>query len=245
MNMTRVENEKQPTEREALKKEILQEIHGEERRKKLLSCAGCLALELLAVAAPLLISAVLIAKTGLVTIPILTNWLYAPSQPVRQITRIAGSTGEQIGRAEALKAKYDPVLQLLDISFTEAELTTLVQGSLDAAGGNLPFSVSNSQIAVEPGHLEFFGLLDRPDRKVTVRAEIEPSVQNGQLKIKVTGLRIGALGIPDSLSGLFSSLLERVLGDALTSAMAELGQLNSIELEKGRVLFRIHYVPPR
>ena len=238
MIMTRVENENQP-DREALKKEVLKEIHTEQRQKKLLSCAGCLALELLAVAVPVLISAALIAKTGLVTIPVLTNWLYRPSQPVRQIIPIAGTTSAQIIQVAGLKAKYDPLLQLLDLSFSEAELTTIIRESLAAAGGQLPFTLSGSQIAVEAGHFEFFSLIDRPDRQVTVRADIEPTVQNGQLKFKVSRLRLGALNIPDKLSSLAVAVLERAIGDALTSVMSDKGRLTSIEPGQGRVRFRI------
>ncbi|MFA6603586.1 MAG: hypothetical protein WCT10_01935 [Patescibacteria group bacterium] len=240
--MTRIENEDQ-SDREALKKEILTEIHHEQRRKKLLGCAGCLVLELLAVAVPLLLSAALVAKTGLVTVPVLTGWLYEPSQPARQVLPLVGSTGEQIAKTAALKSKYDALLQSLEISFSEAELTTIIRGSLAAAGAQLPVALSGTQIAVDPGHLEFYGLIDRPDRQATVRADIEPVVQNGQLKIKVTGLRLGALDIPDGLSGLFASVLDRVIGEALTSAMSGLGGLNSIVLEPGRMRFLIHYVP--
>src|ERR1700675_2015092 len=94
--MTRIENVASLQDKEALKKEIRHEIRGEERRKKLASCGGCLLLVLLIVGTPVLLVAMFLAKTGFVEVPLLTRALYRPSTPLHVVMPFAGETADQV-----------------------------------------------------------------------------------------------------------------------------------------------------
>lgn len=238
--MTKIDIADQET-RQALKKEIIEEMRQDARRRQTRKFFGCLFLVLLALAIPVLFVAAQVAKTGLIEVPFLTSRLYQPARPVREIRPLIGYSSTDILLAAASKAKPTLTLGLVRMSFTEAELTTLARDGIAASGTSLPVPIKSIQIAVDPDAVEIFAVTTKYGRDVTIRARFFPWVDAGQLKITPKELIIGALNVPPSLSGLESLILEKSIGNVLTSTINRVGRPVSIELEQG--ILRLQMVP--
>ncbi len=236
--MSRTELDNQQT-RQELKKEIVAEMKHDVRRKKVVRWLGCLGLLLALVAVPVIFVAVMLAKTGLVEVPLLTSWLYRPNYPARQVLPLVGSSASEILLAQATRPKVNPNFGTFTISFTEAQLTTIAKEGLAAAGDSLPLPIKSLQIAVDDDVIELYGISPRDGRDVTITARIVPSVDGGELKIAVKELKIGALDVPESASQLLTPLLDRSLGQTLASSIGQVGQLVGITFDKGVVRFEI------
>jgi len=238
MTKTELEN---PETRQALKKEIMAEIKQDARRRRLLNCLGCLTLELLAVLIPLVFVAVLLARTGLVQVPLLTSWLYRPVAPSRTVLPLAGSNTADILIAEISKPKVNPNFGTFKISFNESELTTMAKDGLNAAGDSLPLKVDSVQVAVDADAVELFATSPQKGRAVTIRIRFVPNVDGGKLKLTINELKIGSLDVPPGASGMLATLLDKSLASAMESGIGQLGQLVNIELAKG--FLRVEIVP--
>ncbi len=238
--MTKTENDiEQQATRQELKKEIMAEMKHDARRKKVVHCLGCFALELLVIAIPVVFVAVMLAKTGLVNVPLLTSWLYRPNYPSRQVQPLVGSNAAEILIAQATRPKVNPNFGTMTVSFSEAQLTTIAQEGLTAAGSSLPLPMKSLQIAIDADSLELYGVSPQNGRDVTIMAKIVPSVDGGELKIDVKELKIGALDVPASASQMLTPLLDRSLGQTLVKSISQVGQLVGISFEKGIIRFDI------
>lgn len=234
--MTKIESENRD-DRELLKREIINEIRAGERRRRIAGCLVKLFVDLLIIGIPLYLLAMLLAKTGFVSIPLLTDWYYRPPMPVRVVQPLAGTSAEDVLRVAAARVKLDTAANRLAFGLKESELTTLVKAGVDSAA--LPFPITNVQIAVDPDRLEFFAVTPKDGRNVPIVANIVPSVIDGQLRMKLESVRLGALELPQMVSGAFAALIDRSLGDALTAGLASIGQLKAVKLETGELIFEI------
>jgi hypothetical protein len=238
--MTKIDIADQET-RQALKKEIIDEMNHDVRSKKLRNCLGCLFVIFLAVGIPVLFVAAQVAKSGLVDVPILTSRLYRPTQPTREVKPLIGSKSADILLAAASKAKPTLTLGLIKMSFTEAELTTLAKDGIAASGANLPIPIDSIQIAVDRDAVEIFATTPKDGREVTIKARFMPWVDSGRFKITPKELVIGGMNVPPSLSGIESIVLDKSLGDVLTSTISQIGRLVAVELEPG--ILRLQIIP--
>jgi hypothetical protein len=238
--MTKIDIGDQET-RQTLKKEIIDEMQHDVRRRKVRNCLGCLFLVILAVTVPTAIVSVQLAKTGLVDIPLLTSRFYKPTEPSREVRPLVGSKSSDILLASASRAKPTLTLGFVTLSFTEAELTTLAKDGIAASGNNLPAPLKSIQVAVDQDAVEIFAVTPQHGRDVTVRARFLPWVDAGQMKITPKELVIGGLSVPPSLSGALTLVLNKSLGEVLTSTISQIGHLVAVELDKG--VLRLQIVP--
>lgn len=235
--MTRIDNVASLPDRDALKKEIRQEIRGEERRKKLAGCGGCLALVVMAIVAPLLLVASFLAKTGFVEVPVLTHALYRPSAPVHEVTPFAGETADQVMMVLPNKVTYDVAAAQLRLPVTEQEITTVLQRVATAKPSQLPFTVSRMQLAIEPDMVELFAVSPQHGRDVTVRISFVPRIKDGELEIVSPKVMLGNQSMPQFLARPFFEYFSRSLVDQLHSGMYSVGRPVQIVLSKGSMTF--------
>lgn len=236
--MTRIDPNS-PVDRETLKEEIKAELHQEERKKKRLHCLGCGVIWLLVIGLPLLWLGVSVAKTGLVKVPVLTARYFKPSEPVRPIAPLAGSTSEDVMHSIAASAKLDRQKGEVSFALKETQLTTLIAEGFSSAGDSLPFPINQAQTAVEPDRIEFFATTPRDGREVTLKADVMPQVVAGRLKVSINHVRIGALELPNLLEYLASSILSGIISDALNRSVSAIGQLTAVSLEAGALLMSV------
>lgn len=221
------------TSQSALKKELLDELHHEERNRKLVSCIGCLTIKLIIVAIPLLLLAAMVAKTGLYDIPLMTQWLYAETEPTREVAPIVGYTSEQLVERAMARAEYEPSVGVFRIELSENELTRLAQSGLQNSGNAALEEIRDFQLLVDEANgIELFFRILRPERDVPVKSVFQPAVspESGELVLEISSLEVGALSVPSFGVELLSDMMATQLARALAFDDGGLGELQAVGL---------------
>jgi hypothetical protein len=235
--MSVVDNQAGPS-RSALKKEILDEIHHEERRRKLVSCIGCFTVKLIIVALPLLLMASMVAKTGLYDIPLMTQWLYEETEPTREVLPIVGYTSEQLVDRAMARAQYDAAVGVFRVELSENELTRMAQSGLQDSGNATLTEIQDFQLLVnETTGMELFFRIPRSERLVPVKSTFKPAInpETGEFALEISSLEIGALDMPAFGVEMMSNLMATQLARALAFDDGGLGELKDVGLTDDRL----------
>lgn len=224
-------------DREELKQEIRREIKKDERNSRLMRMVIMLSIVLLLLAAPFLVAGVLVAKSGLVHVPVLSGWLYNPVSPSRTVTPLLGSSSEVIMNSAITRADFNPNFGSVKIYLTEKELTTVLNSAISKdESGALPFSVESVQAVLSEGSVEIYALAVRDDgMRVSLLVGLVPAVEQGRLTMDSTSLIIGSLKMPDFVADLIVDSMTGGLAGAINDALAGGGTLENVEVSKERV----------
>lgn len=224
-------------DRDALKKEIKSELRAEAARRKVAGYGTCAVLALVALLVPVLLVASVMAKTGLVNVPLLTSRLYKPSSPTRTVVPLVGYGPQDVMSAAMAGAAYNMEVNEVKVEIDEQQLTTLVAHDITAAQGpgGAPFTIASPQIVITPQDMEFFGYAVRGERKGTVLLRFVPHLKNGALTLAPTEMRLGALTVPNFLASMVLDRLSSSLNGGLRQSLQTLGSLSSIQLGDGKV----------
>lgn len=229
-----------PVGRNEMKKIVRTELFFEIFRRKALSCMVQLAIMLVVLGVPAYFSAAFVAKAGLVRVPVLSSWLYEPAKPLRSVRPAQGVSNEVMLRAIGGRAKYEPITNLMTVSITEAELTTLAVSSLKgASSGSLPLAIRDLQIAVDSGVVEVFAVAPRDGYDTTMLLRFEPRIKEGSLELDLKELRIGAAKVPRSIAQFIASSVARIAIEALRGQLDATGTIAGVEVETGSLRFTI------
>ncbi len=238
--MTRTESGN-AADREALKKEVVSEIERDAGRKKLAGCGGCLLAALIIIGVPLVWGASIAAKSGFIHVPLLSKWLYQPSQPERQVVPLVGSNSTAILKSVIAANQYDQQTGIMTIRFSEEQLTTFVKEAVAANPNLLPFPVSSAQIAVDPSGVELFMVSPQSGGSATVKINVTPRVEKEQLQFTVNQIMFGGLAVPNSLANALVSSISGKLNDSIRASMGQIGTLEGVTLEKRMMI--VSFVP--
>lgn len=236
--MTRLEipAQDQPINRDELKKVIRHELFFEIFRRKALGCLGWLLIAFLVLGVPTLLIASAFAKSGFADVPVLSRWLYEPSEPIRAVRPYAGTTTDDVLTSVGRRAKYDLHTGLVTVTVSETEFTTIVAESIATAPpDSLPFPISSVQVAIEPRTVELFAISPQEGRDATVRLRVSPTVASGKLGLEVRELRLGAQNIPKSLAQFGTSFLTGVVSRTISEQFAAAGELVDVETDIGEL----------
>lgn len=227
-----------PQEREAIKKEIKQELHHEATRKRLLSCGVLAAITLLVIGLPILYVSAQLAKTGFYDVPVLSKSYYKPTVPVRTVLPLFGSKPDDIYRILGTKVRYEPATSQATLPVSEAEITTLVQHAIAAAPPDvLPFPVRTAQVAIDAEMVEIYAISPQKNRDATVRIRFKPTVKGGELRANVEEIAVGSLIVPKKIGDLLFAAFGAIVTDAAAEQVANVGSLVDIKLEGGVIKF--------
>lgn len=225
--MTRVSNDLEINNRQALVKELKKKIGRPKtiRRGGCLTFGNCCLGSLLIVLFLLLGGTILIAKTGLVEIPLFTDYFYEPLKPSRAVTLSKSFNTERL-----LADKLDDQLfnnlktgmisgQSVTLTFNEQELTGIFQTLLiddpsQPSDQEDNFVLRDVQVAILENELEIFGNLEKP---VTAQLliTVKPTFENQRLGLEITHVKLGQAPIP-------GFILTRLIGGFLNSQVQEL-----------------------
>jgi hypothetical protein len=237
--MTRIESVT-PDQREALKGEIKKEIRQESFRRNVIGCGGCALVIAVLLAIPTYFVAATLARTGFYEVPFLSQRLYKPSSPMRQVNALVGSNAKTALIAASAKSKFDPRTNLLTLALTETDLTTMAQETVRSAKPeDLPIPIRHLQVALDERTIEVFALSPQGSRDATVRVRFLPLVRSGGVSFEVQEVRIGDLELPKSVAQFFVGHVAKAVADAVLAESSEIGSLFSIELDKGAIRFLI------
>ncbi|KPJ85811.1 hypothetical protein AMJ57_01735 [Parcubacteria bacterium SG8_24] len=224
-------------ERDELKKEIKQELRHEAARRKLISCGACLVAELVLLSIPVIFVLVVLAKTGLMTVPLLTGWLYEPVAPTRIVAPLAGSTMQDVLESLPFRADVDLQTGIVELKLTEQELTTILRDTFDMLQEqeSFPLEVHSPQMAVTEQWFEMFAVAPRDDREIPLRLRFVPEVQDGQFEFAPQEMSLGGLTVGEGLSGMMFTFFGGALEDRLNEMFSGIGRLEEMRLEEGRI----------
>ena len=238
--MVRLDTPNDAIARSELKQEIRRELKLEAVRKKGAACSGCLFVFILLFGIPTLFVTAVVAKSGLVYVPVFSPALYAPAVPTRTVLPLGTSTSASILRVIGTRAVFDPNFGTVTFVVKEQELTTLLQHAVwEAPDGAVPFKIREAQVVVLPTGLEIVLKLPRKERETTVLARFTPAVKtNGDIEITVQELRIGAQQVPLWLANALVSSFDSFLMKPLRAQLSAVGTLTDIrEGENGELKF--------
>lgn len=210
--------------REEVKREVKEELGREDRTRRARHALGCFTVYFIFLGLPLIFVAVMLTRSGLVRLPILTSSLYRPVAPTRVVAPLVGETAEVAWRESLAGVKYEQTTGLMTMTMDENRLTTIVRQGFANQASALPFKANDAQIALDRDRAELFfytiGLWPNDGERVPVRLTFVPNVDaSGGLAVEVTEVVIGGASVPAVLRAPMASLFNSFLRNEFTSQM--------------------------
>lgn len=207
-------------ERAAIHEEVKREVKDELRREGRKRLWWKVFWYFLFTAVPLAILAVMVARTGLMRIPLLSNSLYRPVAPTRLVAPLVGETAEVAWRESLASAKYDKLTGVVTMQMDENRLTTAIREGLAAQADALPFVAKDAQVVLDRNRAELFFYTERDTETVPVRMTFLPSIDRlGNLNVDVTEVVVGGAVVPSAMRAPMAKLLNSFLRNEFTSQM--------------------------
>jgi len=230
---------REKSEKEKMKEEIRTGVMDEMKKKKRKKTIACCSLGVIAVLLFLGLIFSLVAKSGLLEIPVFSKIFTKTASP----QKVVNVTPEEIKSfetdiAEKLKTQVEPKIepgatgQKVEVSlkFTEKELTAFLR-SLESSEES---PLRNAQAVITPEKIEIFGEITAPNKTYLTLA-FRPEIKDNELKITLKKIKLGTLSLPTSWGNF---LAEKFLNKELQStqnAIRKVGKLESISLGQGEL----------
>jgi hypothetical protein len=228
-----------PEEREAIKKEVRDEVHAEmahDRKRRLLRRLGCFFLAFFfLIIAPILVGAIIVAKSGILEVPVISSAVYQPIAPTRTVQPLTGSSADDVMKTIAASAKAGVATGSAVLTITEQQLTTIVAaGITQGTDTGLPFAISSAQVAILDGQMEFFLDAVQNGRQVPVLIRVEPTVSAGSLHFSVKEATMGSLPLP---AFMVEAALQKLADSTLSQATGDksMGTLTGLKMKTGKL----------
>ncbi|MFA6160555.1 MAG: hypothetical protein WC766_00055 [Patescibacteria group bacterium] len=193
-----------------------------------LNVLSCLFLIMLGFLAAALLTAFVVAKSGLLHVPIFSSFYVAP-EPVRLLQAKPVTWDDfQVLLARRIYAQRSVAGGIYTIRVTEQELTGLLQGATVDALRNSLWEVNLEQIAVTPDYLEVFLKLKWQNTlNFDLLFKLKPKVdENGAIGFDVLEARLGDFAMPTSL---IYPLVGNAFGRDLGEWQLKIGGANAIK----------------
>lgn len=218
--------------RQALKNDIRQEIAGQQKKKKCGKCIGCGLAFLIIVVAPIVYILFLLAKSGLVNVPLLSRFFYKPLTPIRvvSVSKPINQNDLSVG-----KTAYNPKNGTASIVINEADLTSLVNGIVKQQNAPDFLNGAKIQVAIDENNTEVFVSKSMGGSLSTVKINLLPILRNGQLVIDIDAVLIGEVLMPKRFN---DAVVKPVINGALADFMVninKIGQIQSLNVELGQL----------
>lgn len=198
-------------------------------------CGGCALAFLLACSFAVFAALWIVAKVGVLRVPLLSEAVYHPSGPVREVRQLSGYSPTDILATLAARAQRNPASGQISTVISEEELTTIVAKGLRDAEQQGGVALSDVQVAISADWLEFSATTSSDGKNVPVVVRATPTVRDHALSVVIDRLAFGALDVPRFVT----SAVVATFGDAalrsLNAALAGVGTLQRISLQEGKM----------
>jgi hypothetical protein len=244
--MARIDTSK-ATSAENLKKEVRKQVEVDlkkrARRKKLLKCGSCLFLLVIVIGGLFLAGAVLLAKSGLYDIPMISSWAFQEPEPIHEVVGEENLDADDLLYSmqseinDLIESQSPGQLQVSEASITldEAAITAYLKEVVEPSLNESGFQVRDFQLAVEPEVIEIYTEMTRQEMLFYISILAKPKIVNDNLGLEIERARLGNLAIPTSIIRLFfGPLIESVL-KAFKIPTVGFVSLQDIELMYGKV----------
>ena len=226
--------------RERLRSEVTAEVQANMRRKGWRRFAfrfgGCCGIYLVGLIAIPAVALYLIARTGLVSVPVFSARVDHARDPVRVVMAIGDADIATLVQREVQRAirQSGPSADRLTLSFSEGALTGAIRASLTASSGFSPLVRQHVQVAIDRDRVELFTrTAGIGAAETTVRIVGTPSWGDNRLVVRVHEVTIGSLGVPRFIAQrIADSLIARAEPGALPSSLPPL-TVDRIDLGDG------------
>lgn len=202
--------------------------------RKLKHCLGCLLGWIIIVAVVLGIAGLIVAKTGLIEIPILSRFYHDP-QPTRTVVPTNLSFTETL-ESQLGSAAFDFERRVApaEFSFTLSE-SDLTRGIRDLVGagalGGLEFS--DAQVVLSGGEVELFWSFTRGERTTPLRLRLAPALERKPIPLRIRKAYVGEMPIwHRAVDPLFRQMVKTQLGGL---PFADLVTVKNLTVREGMV----------
>jgi len=135
-----------------------------------------------------------VARTGLVTVPLVSAWVFHPTAPSRVVTAAANTSLDNFSLVPGPNNTFTTKI-------TEQELTQLLRQSLGRSDRKSSWQVNSAQIAVRADAVELSVSLNKPNTTVLLEA-IPIVTTTGQLQLISKSAFLGSLSLPPQIVSL-------------------------------------------
>ena len=243
--MTRIENENggdirldgMRTEIEKLKKDLKRK-----QSKKIFNCGTCLMLFLLIILGLVVMVSYVLAKSGLKTLPVFTDYFYKEPQPTYLVKSTILDQTVLVNRlitavkSESMKQKKTENF-VVNLELSDEEITALLR---DKTAKEQGFSerIDYWQIAVLPENLQIFFKFQKP-RNLIITLNVIPEIKNGRLNLSVRRFALGQLNLPRFVGTfMIENIGENMINKYLTS-LVDIGKIEEISMDNKKIKLKI------
>lgn len=173
---------------------------------------------------------VLVVRTGIWEIPVVSNILYREPNPLHQFDAEQFSSTLLLLKAE--ESLFQSSGSNASLSISEGELTSLVRKYTDTSHDTL----SDVQVSISQEYIEVYGRVENKPQ-IVLRARVKPVVTEGDVEFVVHSIYIGQVPIP---KGLLSSKVISWITPPLFESLIESVRVDAIELEEQSLILTIY-----
>lgn len=221
------------------KRELSSEIRRETKQGHPLLTCGIIAIVLILVLASWI--GVLVAKTGFVEVPVLTDAFYEVPQPDHVVVGESASVEQVLSEeltelvtARVIVAGGTDIDRSVELDLSEQAFSATLRNTI-INDESSTFDSDLAQIAITSrAGLEVYAPLKDNDQDSAIRLTLMPSVSStGVLEVAVTSLTIGNLELPGWLvQAALTRPIQIAVGE-LNKAIAQFATLNSLAINDG------------
>jgi len=178
------------------------------KKRSCLSCFNCLIVLIVSIGILLSLAAFLVAKTGLIFVPIFSDMFYRVPKPLHVVSP---AELKSVSWEDKLQQSWDGHSAGVKISLTEGELNQILQeGLMQMETENSNLKVKHAQISIDTSGIEIFSQLEKP-REIYLIVDLLPTLQNDKWQLVLKEVRMGDLAVPKIFTSFFTkTLLEKI-----------------------------------
>lgn len=135
-----------------------------------------------------------VARTGLVSVPFVSAWVFHPTTPSRIVTAPGNTSFDNFSLVPGPNNTFTAKI-------TEQELTQLLRQSLGKSDSKSSWQINLAQIAVRADAVELFVSFNKPNTTILMEA-IPIVTTTGQLQLISKSAFLGSLSLPPQIVSL-------------------------------------------
>jgi hypothetical protein len=211
------------------------------QNKRILSCTSCFLFFLFLVLVAAGFCSYVLAKSGIMTIPYLSERIFQEPRPA-YIVQAGSLSMQEKDILSILKNKLtesvsninDVLNSKITLQLSDVQLSAMFKDQV-SQNESLKSYIDYLQVAVLPQNLELFIKLKKPKNTILV-LEIVPRVNNQKINLQVKSFKIGNLSMPGFIGQALIATFGAKILNMIIAPFSSFGQLQQIRLDYGKVL---------
>jgi len=186
---------------------------------------------------------VVVAKTGLVRIPVVSSVVKSVAEPA-SIVSVPPQTSDVVTllklQVEGAVARYARVPteenRLMELRLSDSSVTKSLKGQAFNLGPEV--KAKESQVLFRKDYAQFFTKIEWQGKQSSLLVNFIPEIKNGNPVLRINKFVVGTLPLPASvLNALVQKELDKELA-GFSAQIATLGRLDSLEMRDGAIILK-------